>query len=395
MTEASGNAPARIAPKLYEHIRSLLRAGKLDEAIATASAILVILPDDLMVKALLFDGFFQKREWLPALTLAEELVRRQPGVAGPQKSLIATLSNIKRYKEAIAQAHQYIVRYGEDLGMIDALKVAYFYTGQIDEAARYGQRGIELRDDKARVDPPPPLDWPKRAPTGENVISFSLWGKSPAYAYGALINLVLSRSVYPGWICRFYVAEDVPRRCVEYLRDNGAQLRNIGDDYPGVGLFQRFLVMSDHTVGRFLVRDCDARLSPEEAGLVREWIDSERPFHVIRDHVVHNELMLGGLWGGRADCGIDIVDLLRRYFVGGPTAKYGEDQRMLGTMLWPLIRGSCLVHDKHYHLPGVAEGRKVANAKTHLGAGHPNTAAVLKEVEALKIPRILDSKVTA
>ena len=65
----------------------------------------------------------------------------------------------------------------------------------------------------------------------------------------------------------------VPRACVAYLRDNGADVRNIEDEYPGVGLFQRFLVMNDRTVGRFLVRDCDARLSAAEADLVRQWID--------------------------------------------------------------------------------------------------------------------------
>lgn len=392
MADTSGGTPVRIAPKVYEHIRMLLRAGKINEAIATSSALIIIRPDDLAAKELLFDGFFQKREWLPALALVEELVRRQPEVARLQKSLIVTLSNMKRYNEAIVQAHHFIVRHGEDLKMLDALKVAYFYTGQIDDAVRYGQRGIELRDQAASANPPPAPEWPRHAPSGDNIISFSLWGKSPAYAYGAMINLSLSRTVYPGWICQFYVAEDVPRRCVDYLHDNGAQIRHIEDEYPGVGLVQRFLVMNDRTVGRFLVRDCDARLSSAEAELVEEWIGSERPFHVIRDHILHNELMLGGLWGGRTDCGIDMVDMARRYFVRGPNAEYNEDQRLLGTMLWPLVRGACLVHDRHYHLPDVAEGQKIADAKIHFGAGHHNTAAVLKEVEALKIPRILDAK---
>ena len=85
----------------------------------------------------------------------------------------------------------------------------------------------------------------------------------------------------------------VPRACVAFLRDNGADVRNIEDEYPGVGLFQRFLVMNDPTVGRFLVRDCDARLSAAEAELVQQWIDSGYPFHVVRDHVLHNELMIG------------------------------------------------------------------------------------------------------
>jgi hypothetical protein len=215
-----------------------------------------------------------------------------------------------------------------------------------------------------------------------------LWGTAPFYAYGAMINLVLAGTVYPGWSCRFYVAGDVPPPCVGFLRDNGADVRNIEDEYPGVGLFQRFLVMNDRSVGRFLVRDCDARLSLPEADLVRQWIESGYPFHVVRDHVLHNELMIGCTWAGRTDCGIDIVDLMRRYFTEGPNAKYGHDQRMLGRMLWPLIRSRSLVHDKYYHLEGVHEA-KLPDPNSHFGAGHQNIAAVLKEVEQLKIPRVL------
>ena len=103
--------------------------------------------------------------------------------------------------------------------------------------------------------------------------------------------------------------------------DNGADVRKIEDEYPGVGLFQRFLVMNDRTVGRFLVRDCDARLSAAEADLVRQWIDHGYPFHAVRDHVLHNELMIGCLWAGRTDCGIDIVALMRRYFGAVPNAR--------------------------------------------------------------------------
>ena len=89
-----------------------------------------------------------------------------------------------------------------------------------------------------------------------------------------MINLALSRTVYPGWSCRYYVDAAVPQPCVAYLRDNGADVRNMEDEYPGVGLFQRFLVMNDRSVGRFLIRDCDSRLSPAEADLVQQWIDS-------------------------------------------------------------------------------------------------------------------------
>jgi hypothetical protein len=377
------------SPRPHDAVRTLLRAGHNDAAIVQLCGLLLTHPDDLAARELLFDAFFQKREWHPALVLAEELVRRQPDSARLQKGLIATLSNMKRYEETIEKASHYIAEHGEDLTILDTLKVANFNTGRVADAIRYGQRALVLRDAEARRNPlPSSFKQPDGPPSGDSVISFSLWGTAPFYSYGAMINLALSRTIYPGWRCRFYVDATVPRPCIAFLRDNGAELRNMKDEYPGVGLFQRFLVMNDSTVGRFLVRDCDARISETEADLVRQWIDSGLPFHVARDHVMHNELMMGCMWAGRTDCGIDVVELMRRYFVAGPTTKYGHDQRMLGLMLWPLIRNHCLVHDKYYAVPDVPTIR-LLDPKSKLGAGYQNVASVREEAERLGIPRIL------
>jgi len=388
MSEAPKGAAVSM-PQAYDPIRTLLRAGKNDEAIVRLCALIVTRPDDLIAKELLFDAFFQKRDWAPAYALIDDLVRAQPDAMRLQRHLVVTLSNMKRYEDAIARAKDYTERYGEDLTILDVLKVAHFYTGKIEAAIKYGQRGIELRDVEAcRLPRSTVMTEPKTPPSGADVISFSLWGNAPFYCYGAMINLVLSRTVYPGWSCRYYVDATVPRPCVAFLVDNGADVRNIEDEYPGVGLFQRFLVMNDRSVGRFLVRDCDARLSAAEADLVRQWIESGYPFHAVRDHVLHNELMIGCLWAGRTDCGIDIVELMKLYFAGTPNARYGHDQFMLGRFLWPLIRSRCLVHDKYYRLPGV-HTVPLTDPKSNFGAGYQNIKAVLGEAEKLGIPRVL------
>jgi tetratricopeptide (TPR) repeat protein len=387
MPNTASGALARPA-RQHEDIRALLRAGRNDEAIVRLCAIVIVRPDDPEARGLLFDAFYQKRDWAPALVLAEQLADAQPGDARLQRAVIATLSNMKRFDEVIPKALSYIERHGEDLTILDALKVAHFYTGKTDEAIRYGQRALDLRDREACALPRAiTIRDPGGPPSGRDVISFSLWGPAPFYSYGAMINLVLARSIYPGWSCRFYVDAAVPPACTAFLREHGADVRRIEDEYPGVGLFQRFLVMNDSTVGRFLVRDCDARLSAAEADLVAQWIDSGQPFHVVRDHVLHNELMIGCTWAGRTDCGIDIVALMRRYFTEGPTAKYGHDQRMLGLLLWPLIRHRCLVHDKYYRLPGV-DTVPLRDPASHFGAGHQNLDAVLQEVDRLGIPRL-------
>jgi hypothetical protein len=62
----------------HDGIRALLRAGRNDEAIVRLSAITLTHPDDLAAKELLFDAFFQRKDFEPALVLVEELSRRRP-----------------------------------------------------------------------------------------------------------------------------------------------------------------------------------------------------------------------------------------------------------------------------------------------------------------------------
>lgn len=140
MSKVASNAPDPIAPTPYQPIQALLRAGRNDEAIVKLCALVVTRPEDLAAKELLFDAFFQKRDWLPAFVLAEELARRQPENARLQKALIALAS-------------RYIERHGEDLTILGVLKVAHFYIGKVDEAIRYGKRAIELRDAEACRNP--------------------------------------------------------------------------------------------------------------------------------------------------------------------------------------------------------------------------------------------------
>ena len=49
------------------------------------------------------------------------------------------------------------------------------------------------------------------------------------------------------------------------------------------------------------------------------------------------------------------------------------------SMMRPLIRSHCLVHDKYYRLAGV-HTVALRDPKSHFGAGHQNLDAVLKEV---------------
>jgi uncharacterized protein HemY len=90
MSNTSGSAKPQPSPP-HESIRALLRTGRNDEAIVQLCALQITQPNDLVAKELLFDAFFQKRDWAPALVLAKQLAEQQPGIARLEKALTATL----------------------------------------------------------------------------------------------------------------------------------------------------------------------------------------------------------------------------------------------------------------------------------------------------------------
>ena len=140
VTQISGSALP------HESICVLLRAGKNDQAISKLRAIIAAHPNDIAAVHLLFDAHFQKRDWQSALALAQQLAKLRPQIANYQKLMISTLSNMKRYDQAIALARNFSARHGEDVEVLNILKIAHFYTGSVDEAIRCGQRVMEMRD---------------------------------------------------------------------------------------------------------------------------------------------------------------------------------------------------------------------------------------------------------
>src|SRR4029079_18550109 len=99
----------------YEPIRAMLRAGKTVEAIGHLAGVVLARPDEVTAKELLFDAFTERREFPAALVLAEDLLKRNPASRQYLKYVTFTLSNMKRFTEAIAHATRYLAEHGEEV----------------------------------------------------------------------------------------------------------------------------------------------------------------------------------------------------------------------------------------------------------------------------------------
>ena len=58
----------------------------------------------------------------------------------------------------------------------------------------------------------------------KKVISYSLWGSDPKYTIGAIRNAEIASSIYPDWVCRFYV-NNIPEDILLNLRSLNVEIK--------------------------------------------------------------------------------------------------------------------------------------------------------------------------
>ncbi len=243
----------------------------------------------------------------------------------------------------------------DNLHTLDALSHA---SGMLEDWAsvqRYGHAALALRDRPfaqngvgadgfAGFEPAEPL--PFLPECDRNAICFSLFGGDSKYCESAILNAQEVWRIYPGWHCRFFVDDSVPAEVKRRLLEAGARLIEVDAEmrhWPGT--MWRFSASEDPTLDRILFRDADSVISEREAGAVEEWLQSGKPFHIMRDAGAHTELILAGLWACSRGSLPPMRALVEEYLSKGAPSGRFTDQRFLSKSIWPLARDRVLQHD--------------------------------------------------
>lgn len=249
------------------------------------------------------------------------------------------------WQEGIAYAEKALRRNPQHINSLDALAHAYGALHDWENCRRYGLQALKLRDKSVTAQPVPPDLRPDAG--GKNIIAFSLFGGSSEYIEPAVMNTEVAGSIYPGWVCRFYIDGSVPEAAVLRLRHNGAEIVRMdgaAESWPGA--MWRFLAADDPEAGRIIFRDADSVVSQREARAVNEWINSGKRFHTLRDAGTHTELILAGLWGMAAGAVPDMRAKIEAYVAEPLASRHFADQLFLRGHVWPYARQSLCAHDR-------------------------------------------------
>lgn len=178
-----------------------------------------------------------------------------------------------------------------------------------------------------------------------NVIAYSLWGDHPMYWVGAIRNIELVRKYFPNWKCRFYIDKNCNQKLIDTIKGDNVEVILVDMKDSFHGMFWRFWASEDPNVNIFLSRDCDSRISDREVSAVNEWLESDKDFHIMRDHPYHTVPILGGMWGCRngimRKIGIsNLIEKWNRY------QRKGCDQDFLGQVIYPLVKNISMEHSE-------------------------------------------------
>lgn len=178
------------------------------------------------------------------------------------------------------------------------------------------------------------------------VISFSLWGNKPIYCVGAIRNAEIALSLYPEWICHYYIGLSTPTSIIDKLNLFPNVKTILMPDYGDwKGMFWRFATCDNPEIEVSIFRDTDSRLSIREKNAVEEWLNSDKTFHIMRDHPFHGYPILGGMWGYKNNNKFNIKSLIANF---SQSDRYGTDYEFFGQVLYPLIGLDKIVHDEFF-----------------------------------------------
>ena len=207
--------------------------------------------------------------------------------------------------------------------------------------------------------------YPKIKKSGK-IIATSLYGSQSNYCHNALRYSLFTKVYFPDWGFRVYVElpdvhgetrfPSVPETILKKLEYFGSNIIYVNSSMvPSMPQLWRFLVADDPLVDTFMIRDADARPTEREATIIREWLDSGKAFHCIRDHPHHqliSQPIFGGMWGGRSAelhrilGNMTMIEIMMKLNTSSST----NDQAFLARALWqPVLRAKAgMCHDSHH-----------------------------------------------
>jgi len=184
----------------------------------------------------------------------------------------------------------------------------------------------------------------------KKVIAYTLYGDESRYTINSIINAEICQKIYPEWECRFYYDKTVSTKIINKLRTySNVRLINMEScDFPTIHsfhsnkMFWRLLSYDDPEVGVTIFRDTDSFPSERESNAVKQWLETGKSLHLMREtQPGHRSKIMGGMWGIRKN--YKIISSIITNILNIPPQN--TDQNYLEYAVYPYFENDRVVHD--------------------------------------------------
>jgi len=185
------------------------------------------------------------------------------------------------------------------------------------------------------------------------VISYALYGGANSYIGGLVKNCELINKSFPDFWVYVFVGNDFDHSILERL-NTFSNIKIIETGKSGhINMSLRFTAIDYDEVGIAFCRDCDSYVNRRDKYCIRKFLETDKKFQIIREHLQHTSLIMGGMWAiKKGILQLKISHLILHYFTNLHNPGYGDDQDFLCKEIYPRIKDSCQVFDEFFHFPG-------------------------------------------
>jgi|LauGreDrversion4_2_1035121.scaffolds.fasta_scaffold350434_2 hypothetical protein len=178
-----------------------------------------------------------------------------------------------------------------------------------------------------------------------NIFSFSLFGNDRKYTRGLLENVKLITHKYPLWHIWIYLGDDVTSE-TKALYTSFVNVKLIEANVNGfLTKFFRYFPIDNKEVDICIIRDADSRVNDRDDACIKEFIESDKLYHIIRDHPNHKHLIMAGMWGIKKGCLTELIYDLFLKWKQANIIDFWSDTRFLVECIYNRVKSKCLIHD--------------------------------------------------
>ena len=180
----------------------------------------------------------------------------------------------------------------------------------------------------------------------KSVFSFALYGNADKYCKGMLRNVELIQKEFPDWEVWIAVGTGVPDSILEQLKTFSFVKLHFTNETGAINMSYRFFPIDHSDVGIMCVRDADSRVFARDASCVRDFVNSDKLFHIVRDHPNHHHKVMGCSFGIKKGLlARPLLDIFQEYRKYNNVNEFWNDMEFLAAVFYPAVLSSCMIHD--------------------------------------------------